>query len=33
MDPIKTEPLHLVRDKKYIDDYFSLVIKGFEYGY
>ncbi|HCN48813.1 MAG TPA: hypothetical protein DIT10_06945 [Chryseobacterium sp.] len=27
MDPIKTEPLHLVRDKKYIDDYFSLVIK------
>lgn len=27
MDPIKTEQLHLTRDKKYIDDYFSLVIK------
>lgn len=27
MDPIKTEQLHLISDKKYIDEYFSLVIK------
>ena len=27
MEPIKTEQLHLTTDRKYIDKYFSLIIK------